>query len=1123
MSDKNFTIYKSSAGSGKTFTLVKEYLALALNDESNPPKAYRHILAVTFTNKAASEMKERIIKALKELSQEDYTKLSGGTKTLLAELKKHKKLNFRQQVDDTIIRKRANNVLTEVLHNYSDFAIGTIDSFVHKIVRTFAFDLKIPMSFELEMDDDKLLTQAIDLLIAQIGTDETLTKALVEFTESKTDDEKSWHIENDLKYFAKNLLTEDGAVHIEKLRQLSVIDFFKIKDTIQEEIKKFEAFINGCGKEALKIISDSGIEHEKFAGGANGIGKYFTYLAESRFDKLTPSATIQKNIESDSWYAGKATVSDKAAIDAIKDQLTKLYNEGLVYIQNNLQEVTLFRLINTTIYSLAVLNEIEKLLNEYKAQNNILHISEFNKLIAKIVLNEPIPFIYERLGERYNNYLIDEFQDTSVLQFQNLLPLIDNSLASGHFTMLVGDGKQAIYRWRGGEVEQFAMLPEVFAHNNNPLVLEREQALKRNHNPQVLDKNYRSKREIIEFNNAIFRTLSNKLNGKFKSIYETLEQGFNPENSGGFVQVEFLDAEKEDGSTPLTTGLREQNLERTYLIIQDLLIQNFQLRDVAILVRKNTDGSEIANYLSNKGIEVISSDSLLLSNSAEVNFIYSLLRYLNNTSDQIIQAELLEYLVASNRFCVSPDRVSNPVRGEFTPPDKVEILNPNGQDLTPNRVQNPVRGSGAEGSVDINQLLVENKQDFISVIKLVCRDFNSNALSKMALYELCEELVRLFKLNTIPNAYIQFYLDEVLNYSIKQNNNLNDFIDYWEDKKEKASLIVPLGMNAVTIMTIHRAKGLEFPAVILPFSNGKVEKGKKHLWVDLENNKIPQLQSALVSASESLRETPYGDLYDDEKNKSLLDSLNVLYVALTRPEERLYILTGKPSKSPGNLSTVSDMFAHYYQQNGDWQEGKTVYTFGEQTIHKQHLKGAETQNFKLLTFNSNQWRNHIKMRAAAPSIWNLEITESKKDYGVMVHTALAKIKSVDDIESAVNSMFLEGLVTAGEKENLLTVIKKIIQLPKLQAHFALGLKVKNESEIISLTGEKFRLDRVVFHPALTGKAGQSTAVIIDYKTGEEKTDHKKQILQYADLLNQMGYTVTEKLLVYIEEQKVLEC
>ncbi len=1082
MSNKNFTIYKSSAGSGKTFTLVKEYLALALNDEANPPRSYRHILAITFTNKAASEMKERIIKALKELSQDDYTQLSGGTKTLLVELKNHKKLNLHQQLDDTIIRKRANNVLSAVLHNYSDFAIGTIDSFVHKIVRTFAFDLKIPMSFELEMDDDKLLAQAVDLLIAQIGTDEGLTKALVEFTESKTDDEKSWHIENDLKYFAKNLLNEEGAIHIEKLRSLSLDDFFKIKDTIATELGKFEAFISKCGNEALKMISDLGIEHGKFAGGANGIGKYFTYLSEVRFNKLIPSNTIQKNIDSDNWYASKTVPQDKEMIDSIKNNLTAIYDKAWDHIQTNLQEVTLFRLINSTIYSLAVLNEIEELLNEYKAQNNILHISEFNKMIAKIVLNEPIPFIYERLGEKYNNYLIDEFQDTSVLQFQNLLPLIDNSLAAGHFTMLVGDGKQAIYRWRGGEVEQFAILPEVFAHNNNPLVLEREEALKRNHDPQVLDKNYRSKREIIEFNNDIFRTLSDKLNDKFKSIYDSLEQGFNPENKGGYVQVEFLEGEKEE--------VREQNLERTYLIIQDLLEQNYQLKDIAILLRKNTDGSEVANYLSKKGIEVISSDSLLLSNSAKVNFIYSLFRYLNNTGDQIIQAELLEYLVASGRL-------ENTNLNQLLVEDNVLPLS-----------------KGAGGI----------EQNFLSMIKKICKEFSVSSLSKMALYELSEELVRLFKLNKTPDAYIQFFLDEVLNYSIKQNNNLKDFIEFWEDKKQKASLIVPQGMNAVTIMTIHRAKGLEFPVVILPFSNGKIKKGKDHLWVNIANEKIPELTSALVSASGDLMDTPYADVYEDEKNKSLLDSLNVLYVALTRPEERLYILTGKPSKVPANLNTVSDMFAHYYQVKGEWKEDKAVYTFGAEVKHIAHSQTSANTNFKLETFNSNQWRDNIKMRAAAPSIWNLEMTESKKDYGVMVHTAMAKIKTAADVESSVNSMFSEGLISLEEKIDLLITIIKIIELPKLQPHFAQGLLIKNEAEVITRMGEMFRPDRVVLNsPFQKGQEGLLTAVIIDYKTGEEKPAHKKQILQYADLLNQMGYTVTEKLLVYIEEEKVVEC
>jgi len=1057
---KNFTVYKSSAGSGKTFTLVKEYLALALNDESDPPKAYRHVLAITFTNKAAAEMKERIVKALEELSKESYSTLSGSTKTLLIQLKEHKRLNAHKQLDDTIIRKRANNVLSAVLHNYSDFAVCTIDSFVHKIVRTFAFDLKIPMSFELEMDADKLLTQAIDLLLAQIGSNESITKALVEFAESKTDDEKSWHIENDLKQFAINLLNEEGVVHIEKLKHLSVDDFFKIKNQLQAEIKKFDAHVSGCGKEALKIIEDSGLEPEKFAGGANGICKYFTYLAEVRQNKLVPSTTVQKNIDTDKWYATKATPVDKAQIDTIKNQLLKLYDTAWDYIQAYIQEITLFHLINSTIYSLAVLNEIEKLLNEYKAQNNILHISEFNKMISKIVLNEPIPFIYERLGEKYNNYLIDEFQDTSVLQFHNLLPLIDNSLAAGHFTMLVGDGKQAIYRWRGGEVEQFALLPEVFAHNNNPLILEREEALKRSYKLEVLDKNYRSKREIIEFNNSIFKVLSDKLNERYRSIYSTLAQGFIAENTGGYVQVEFLEGESEEAY--------QLNLQRTFEIVQELTTQNYQWKDMAVLVRKNTDGSEVANYLSQQGVVVLSSDSLLLSKSIEVNFICSVLNYLNNSDDQIVQAELLEYFVASKMLAVK----------------------------------------------DINELFVESKQHgFASIIKKVCPDFSSYYLSKIPLYELCEELVRLFKLNRTPNAYIQFFLDEVLNYSIKKNNNLNDFVDHWNDKKDSISLMVPEGMNAVTIMTIHKAKGLEFPVVILPFSNGKVKNGKKHLWVDIENENIPELTAALVPVNESLKETAYAVLYDDEKNKSLLDVLNVLYVALTRPQERLYVLAGKPSKSPANLTTTSDMFAYYYQTMGEWQDGKAVYTFGNVVNHKAKEQAKETFNLQLSTFNSTQWRNSIKMRAAAPSIWNLASDNAKKDYGVLVHTALAKIISSDDVQASVNSMFVNGLISDNEKEALLNTLRKIVSHPQLQNYFIKGLSVKNEAEIITPNGELFRPDRVVFN--------EKSAVIIDYKTGEEKSTHKKQIFQYADLLQQMGYNVTEKLLVYIEEEKVV--
>lgn len=1061
MPDKNFTVYKSSAGSGKTFTLVKEYLALALGDPSDKPSAYRHILAITFTNKAAAEMKERIVKALKELAEENYSSISPGTGTLLGILKTHEKLNGQGQVDDALIRRRAQAVLTAILHNYSDFAIGTIDAFVHKVVRTFAYDLKIPMSFDIEMDDEKLLTQAIDLLIAQIGNDGRLTKALIEFAESKTDDEKSWHIESDLMRFAKNLLNEEGTVYIEKLKALSVDDFFAIRETLSAEIKKFETAVTGFAAKAEELIRKSGLGAKQFYQGDRGIAGYFEKLAKGRLDYIRPNNYVLATISDDKWPAGKITKDEQVALESIKMQLRESFQAIDRLREERYGEYMLFTLISKNMYSLAVLNEIEKLLAAYKLQNNIVHISEFNKMIAKIVLSEPVPFIYERLGERYNNYLIDEFQDTSVLQFQNLLPLIDNSLAGGYFTMLVGDGKQAIYRWRGGEVEQFAMLPAVFSHQNNPLVLEREESLKRNHNPQVLNRNFRSKREIIEFNNSLFRTLAGRLNEKYQGIYAALEQEFNPSNTGGYVQVEFLEEQNE--------AWREKNLSRTHELILGLKNDDgYQLKDIAVLVRKNTDGSEIANYLTERGIPVISSDSLLLGNSADVHFLHSLLKFLANSTDTIVQSEIVEYFIAKGRL------------------------------------QQP-----------IDELITGiTERKVLKVIQSIAPEFGILRLSKMALYELMEELVRLFGLNRQPNAYIQFYLDEVLSYSIKKNNNLNDFIAYWEDKRSKASLVMPQGMDAVSIMTIHRSKGLEFPVVILPFSNGKVKNGKENLWIDLDSAALPGLPSALVPVSQDLRETAYAELYEEEKNKSLLDSLNVLYVGFTRPEERMYILADKPSRNPQNMGRISDMLAYYYQVKGEWEEGKAVYTFGKAEKHIRHERTEQVGSYVLAAFNSNRWRDSIRMRAAAPGIWKTDMAETKKNYGVLVHTALARVKSAEDILPALSSMLEEGLIDTEEQENLRAMIGRIVEKEELKAYYRKGLVVKNEAEIVSSGGELFRLDRVVLD--------NKNAVIIDYKTGSENDKYKKQILEYGKLLEQMGYSVQERLLVYIESDRVLK-
>jgi ATP-dependent exoDNAse (exonuclease V) beta subunit len=301
--------------------------------------------------------------------------------------------------------------------------------------------------------------------------------------------------------------------------------------------------------------------------------------------------------------------------------------------------------------------------------------------------------------------------------------------------------------------------------------------------------------------------------------------------------------------------------------------------------------------------------------------------------------------------------------------------------------------------------------------------------------------------------------------------------------------------------------------VILPFMNGKVKHGKDNLWIDLENKKLENFSSALVPTSEKLKETIYGHLYEEEKGKSLLDTLNVLYVAFTRPEERMYILADQPGKNPSNLAKASDMLAYYYQCNSEWDDQVHIYTSGSEVKHVSDHKPEPVLDFKLSSFNSNQWRESIKMRMAAPGIWNTNMAETKRDYGVMVHTALSRIKSAVTIEQPVNAMLEEGLINNEEKEHLLLTINKILSLPELKEYFKEGLVIKNEAEVITLSGELFRPDRVIIN--------DKSAVIIDYKTGGKKKAHQQQIIGYGDLLVQMGYIVTEKLLVYIEELEVV--
>ena len=517
--EKKFLVYKSSAGSGKTFTLVREYITLVLED----PEKYRNILAITFTNKAADEMKQRVLSSLKQLValKKNYelriTNYDKDKKNPLVE-----ELSKRLELTEEEICNRADTVLTSILHNYSDFSIGTIDSFVHRIIKTFAHDLYIPLNFEVEMDEDVLLDEATELLISKVGADENITKILVEFTENRTDDERSWHVENDIKNFASVLLKEEGQIYLDKLKEISLTDYFGIIKKLFALTTLFENNIKTIADKACGLIDRYNISQESFSQGRNGIGRYFINLAGGNIDKIQPNSYVLKTIEEDKWCSGKAEKADRDSIESIKGELKEYFNNIDELVNRDHKKYTLFSMIMQNIYPIAVLNEIKKIIDEIKTENNILHISEFNRIISGIVLKEPIPFIYERTGEKFKHYLIDEFQDTSLLQWQNLLPLIDNSLAENNLNMVVGDGKQAIYRWRNGEVEQFTSLPKIPVKTMTAIVKEREATLERNYKGVELDKNYRSGKLIVEFNNKLFSFIANKIEGQTKVLQQNL-------------------------------------------------------------------------------------------------------------------------------------------------------------------------------------------------------------------------------------------------------------------------------------------------------------------------------------------------------------------------------------------------------------------------------------------------------------------------------------------------------------------------------------------------------------------------------------------------------------------------
>lgn len=1033
----SFTIYNASAGSGKTYTLVKEYLKILLSADDN--FTFKNILAITFTNKAVAEMKLRILEALKRFADESILQSSDSMFLTIGE-------DLGKTPEQ--IHQKARVVLDTILHNYGAFEVSTIDGFTHKIIRTFARDLRLSLNFEVELDTDSLLGKAVDSLISKAGSDEQLTSILVDYALEKLDDDKSWNITYDLNDIAKLLVKEHNLVFLDALKGKTLEDFKALKGSLRKRIDALSKKIISKALETLDFISESGLEYTHF--NRSSLPNHFVKLSKGVFD-VNLEAQWQQTIESKPLYPSRVKGLAALTMDHIQPQLAAAFYET----RNAIFQINFFKNIYKNITPLSVLSSINKEMEALQVEDNKLLISEFNSIINREIKDQPTPFIYERLGEKFKHYFIDEFQDTSQLQWENLKPLISNSLEQEQNNqpgtlMLVGDAKQAIYRWRGGEAEQFISL---YSKDVQPFQILQ--------NVEPLGTNFRSFKHVVDFNNRFFEYLSKNC---FSNLnYGMLYQASHQERKSafeGYVQLEFLDFEQEDDKS-------ERYCEATLRTIETCEDLGHKKGDICVLVRKNKEGMAISNYLMEHGIHVVSADTMLLTNSREVVFITSLLTLLIQPENQLVKANVLYYIATKNALS------------------------------------------------DVHGFMVENIERPPTILfynlKALGIEITVESLILEPLYDAVETIVRAFNLIETSDAYIHFFMDLVLDYSQKHSNSIKNFIDYFESKKDKLYLAGSDHDNAVRVMTIHKAKGLEFPIVIFPFADLDLYRElKPQVWYPLDPEDFHGFPHTLIDYKKDI--TGYGEMgnliYETRQSELELDNINLLYVALTRAVEQLYIITKKEKNN--TMKTYAGLFMEFLKHSRTWQENQLVYEFGEKepkTIPQNTLSNPVEES---LFISIPRSQHAINIVTKSGNLWGTD-QEKALEKGNLVHALLAQIITEKDIDTAIENAIASGTLESSQVLEIRRVLESVLTNNILKPYFTDQYKVLNEREIISAEGLLFRPDRLIF-------IDPKEVVLLDYKTGEESLNHKEQLNTYEKLLKEMELTVAKKILVYINEE-----
>ncbi|WP_407403603.1 UvrD-helicase domain-containing protein [Chryseobacterium sp.] len=1043
----SYTVINASAGSGKTYALVQRLLMICLK-YPNQQHSIRTVLALTFTNKAANEMKERILSWLGNFTQPNFAS-NADLQNIQSSFEKE---GIRITLDELHVRSQ--KLLDYILHNYSTLNIGTIDRFNARLVRSFSYELGLAKNFNLEIDPEPYLIEAVDKMLEQIGENDSISSSFMDYIDYSLDNNERVNLNKNLYDSAKEFVKD---IHYEHLKENNSFDnakYEEIKDTLRKEIQANKKNAIELAQESLALIKSRDIEIEDFANGKNGIGGFFVKAYEFYLKKRDsfPFPTNEENARKN-FLKGAATKAKNREADIVEilDELIKnRMFQILLYIETQKKEKILAALL-----PLKVNKDIQDELKKIEIENDLVLLSKFNIIINENLKNEPSAFIYEKVGAQFHHYFFDEFQDTSALQWQNFVPLRDHCVSSDNTSFtIVGDPKQSIYRFRGGESK--LMLD----------IINKTEPSPKDADLLVLKDNWRSAKNIVLFNNELYQYHSKDLMEEHQDIFGIgAEQ--NPKSTiEGRVRINLIEnLSKEDFYNDVSNKMRND--------IQQCLDNGFRFSDITILCRGNFDIFSYSQKLGNlkvnyhgesTNIKTISDKGLTLELSNTLQAVIFYLKWETNPKSKPFLIMMMFYLHRLERISMRDFSL---------------------------------------GMMEI--LAYETHEEIIAFIKeKYALELTQDQFPKFNLYNFVEYYINEFSVEDKETDFLLNFLEMLFNFTQNAGASTKEFLKYWDEEASKYTIQASDNIDAIQIMTIHKAKGLEFPIVFIPLEN-KNSDGQFNNWFDthaddaLKSVNINQFNKNLEAYDPEIQEFNSVNGY-----KNLVDRLCLQYVATTRPVEQLFFYLQKANKTSNHLE-ILDFIQSKNPENLDEFD---LYEINAESL-KKHAK------HKVATYQSQDIQN---LKSKHESTTSIKIATPSKNYqernkkvrtGIFVHELLSKIKTEKDIPKILESYMMEGLITGEER---VIIEKSLLDITSEYAEFFdEKWEVISEKDIMISTNSVSK----IYRPDRILKSDEG-CIILDFKTGRESAKNDKQIETYQTVLENLGLKVLKTQLIYVK-------